>query len=84
MTDKELLPQWAAEIRERAKWQPIETAPKDGLAIFIGHPECARVAYWQDEDWIDLDRGTSLTCYFTPTHWQQLIKPPILKELEEK
>jgi hypothetical protein len=69
---------------EEREWQPIETAPKDGSAIWIGHPECARIAYWEN-DWIDLDRQSSLSVYFTPTHWQPLPKPPVptLKEIGE-
>jgi hypothetical protein len=63
--------------RER-QWRPIETAPKDGTAILLGH-ECAAFSGWWDDEYEWVDGETSmfgdLTSY-EPTHWMPLPQPP--------
>lgn len=56
-----------------AKWQPIETAPRNGRDILVGHPDgsCAVVA-WRRGGWRD---GT-LHLLDWPTHWMPLSPPP--------
>lgn len=49
-------------------WQPIETAPRDGTAIFFCNAAGGR--------WV----GQYLTCKSDATHWQPLPEPPTRKE----
>lgn len=71
-----------------AKWQPIETAPKDGTRILLGYfPEPAyegalvgksqEVAFWHGTKRMWCGR-TLLNAegYFSPTHWMPLPMPP--------
>jgi hypothetical protein len=62
-------------------WQDIETAPKDGTWIIIGHPEWRRSAdgYWSDDfrEW----RFSGYAPERQPTHWQPL--PPAPQQKEE-
>jgi len=68
------------------RWQPIETAPKDGSAILIWPAESAftrrknhfisYVVRWNDleEGWIEAS-GEEYD-RFCPTHWMPLPEPP--------
>lgn len=72
-----------------AKWQTIETAPKDGTAIWvidIGalRPE-AGPAHWSGSswhagtlsDWLDIENAHEKWGYWpSPTHWMPLPEPP--------
>jgi hypothetical protein len=57
-------------------WQPIETAPKDGIPIILGWPKMALGGYWAE--W----RGTWTTAHGEyvgenePTHWMPLPDAP--------
>ena len=63
-------------------WQPIETAPKDGIFLgwvptyFQGKGGHALVI-WSQGEWWD-DKGWTLTSVGTPvfTHWMPLPEPP--------
>lgn len=67
------------------KWQPIETAPKDGTWIMIYEPygggQNVDLTHWiaswgdygHDEGWIDQDDALVTR---NPTHWQPLPTPP--------
>ena len=69
-----------------SKWQPIETAPKDGEFILVGWDnlpdyEDLRIAitFWIDEPFVN---GTGWSGVFKePTHWRPLPKPPKRKKL---
>ncbi|CAB4199921.1 Domain of unknown function DUF551 [uncultured Caudovirales phage] len=78
----------AAEIerlRALTKWQPIETAPRDGTRVLIGwagcypsrnHVRIARFAVpvgYKNRGWTDDDNEGRC---ITPTHWMPLPKPP--------
>lgn len=55
-------------------WQPIETAPKDGIRILVtilGRPQNTYVVRWKNEKWEDQSGSWSY-----PTHWMPLPKPP--------
>lgn len=76
-------------LRKVSAWQPIETAPKDGLKVLVydesfGLPQKAWFGKDQFneeyEGWLFGD-GDDYSCgmYFTPinpTHWMPLPKPP--------
>jgi len=79
----------SARFRERrnaasAGWLPIETAPRDGRTILVGHAASAFDAYWSPTDGEDgqgawVDGTTDLyedMCTFEPTHWMALPSPP--------
>lgn len=61
------------------KWQPIETAPKDGTEILVGADVACwgwriELVYWVSKEgqwWTD-SRGL----HYSPTHWRHLPKPP--------
>ena len=69
---------------EAAKWQPIETAPKDGSNIILGNDVTVAVGKWARDDWRamyfvcegtdDFRAGAGLI--YKPTHWQPLPKSP--------
>lgn len=64
---------------ERDGWRPIDTAPKDGTSILLGHRHAAFDGYWSDEagGWVNgqTNRYDELLTY-EPTHWQPLPTPP--------
>ena len=56
------------------KWQPIETAPKDGTPFLGCDPDYIFVAIWDRGNRVHLtDTGRGF-CY--PTHWMPLPPPP--------
>lgn len=67
------------------RWQPIETAPKNGSEILVRYGETVSVVHW-DEDaaemydgvgWRDIgDMGWGGTVGLEPTHWTPLPEPP--------
>ena len=75
----------ALEAAERAAWQPIETAPKDGTEVLLiisayNDPSRGRayvIARWEWGGWID-DEEISI---HPPTHWRPLPQPPGEEEM---
>ena len=67
------------DIPEYGKWQPIETAPKDGTAILVAHSEAAFDVWWSDDEngWVDdcMDDWGDKYIIYHPTHWMPL--PPL-------
>jgi hypothetical protein len=63
-----------ADRAMRDKWQPIETAKKDGNPFWMGNCFNMRVGFWKIDCWADFDMGRQLN--FTPTHWMPLPQPP--------
>lgn len=58
-------------------WQPIESAPKDGTAIWVadlkaGAMEPVRTQRWYYGEWTNIYTDNSIS--WKPTHWQPL--PP--------
>jgi hypothetical protein len=56
-----------------AKWQPIETAPKDGT-VFLAADNDGWV--WESFYIDDID-GFDACCHGVPTHWMPLPAPPV-------
>jgi hypothetical protein len=62
------------------KWQPIETAPKDGT-VLLGYSKETEPEHYcflydtEQQDWVsdDVDGGW---CFVDPTHWIRIPKPP--------
>ncbi len=64
----------ALEAAERARWQPIETAPKDlddDEAWYLGFANGCGLIQWTQDGWCDT---AGSQCQ--PTHWQPLPSPP--------
>jgi len=60
----------ALEAAERARWQPIETAPKSEVPILFGWRDGkVSIGFW-DTEFLKLEK---------PTHWQPLPSPPETK-----
>lgn len=67
------------------KWQPIETAPRDGTEILIypckdsswfSSPHDRDVAHWDGRGWY-LSIDDCVASYaLSPTHWMPLEEPP--------
>jgi len=68
------------------KWEPIETAPKDGAKILFYCPNYSGyfgVMAWDSTEW-DLCGQVEYDSYdragfepsFNPTHWMRLPEPP--------
>lgn len=75
------------ELR-KFKWQPIETAPKDGtdILVLLWDRECCVVSYESDASdadypWMTLD-GSSYHLN-APTYWMPLPELPFKKERNE-
>ena len=68
-------------------WQPIETAPKDGLILMSFYytndtfptEQFTQITYWSDSEkgWDGIATSIRLGA-ITPTHWMPLPKPPAL------
>lgn len=59
------------------KWEPIETAPKDGseiLLFFTTHFSKICVGHYAIGNWIE-SQGWSIAD--KPTHWMPLPEPPV-------
>lgn len=79
---------WTVKDAINNKWQPIETAPRDGTEIIVindskggycTEPYQIGVATWGQS--LSKVRWTSTVCcdgvsYFQPTHWMPLPAPP--------
>ena len=80
----------AEEQQRKMKWQPIETAPKDGSCVLVfpgiwNNTPCS-IARWDDNKyannprpfWRRLDAmgSVSRSLYNPPTHWMPLPEPP--------
>lgn len=69
------------------EWRPIDSAPKDGAPILVGHPMAAFTARWDDDafGWVDgcTDLYGNLTTY-APTHWMPLPDAPQAAPVEQK
>lgn len=70
-------------VSNTGEWQPIETAPKDGTAIWVatifsGHGtgcmEPVRTHYHHYGEWTNIYTGNSIN--WKPTHWQPLPEAP--------
>lgn len=64
-----------------AKWQPIETAPRDGTWLLVAGPDRTgarrMVCRWMaDRQWESADDGHG--AYINPTHWMPLLEAPAL------
>jgi hypothetical protein len=71
------------------KWQPIETAPKDGTVVLVWPPTWAEgvsCAKWEDEHyntkprpfWYRIDALSTADCRRKPpTHWAPLPAGPV-------
>lgn len=67
------------ELKEREKWQPIETAPKDGEAIILTNGGAVVYGYFEEDcnKWLYHDYPDNYNLYpFIPTHWMPLPEPP--------
>ena len=72
------------------KWQPIETAPKDGTSILVYPPtwktKRAAIAKWNPNRYAKNPKGywerdddmqrVTISRGATPTHWMPLPEPP--------
>ena len=72
-----------AEAGHLREWQPIETAPRDGMPILGARLDCndQYVMYWMEEDetapkyrWAIIDGGVMHKDALT--HWMPLPDPP--------
>lgn len=73
------------KIERCGQWQPIETAPKDGVTILAFSEPGAYTCYWYDgketnegcPGWIDGSVNKYEEFYvYHPTHWMPLPEPP--------
>jgi hypothetical protein len=60
-----------------SRWQPIETAPKDGSRFLLYDGFIMAVAKWSGRDWVMAWNNDSLTeDNHTPSHWMPLPSEP--------
>lgn len=66
------------------EWQPIETAPKDGVDIIIfggefesaGSNKIPMIVKWNGTYWTSTHYCYNEAIALNPTHWMPLPKPP--------
>ena len=61
------------------KWQPIETAPKDGISILVAlsrHNESITTVYWDSYWSLNIAGSYAEDDEVEPTHWMPLPEPP--------
>ncbi len=81
----------ALEAAERSRWQPIETAPRDGtiIDVWLGDSDASDVKFyctpgtcrscgwfWKDGKFRPSMGLSTITTFIVPTHWQHLPPPP--------
>jgi hypothetical protein len=72
----------ALEAAEKAAWQPIETAPKDGTGVLLFNPyeeQWVAIGRWLDHIHEDFHYGWNVDQWrdgSEPTHWRPLVDPP--------
>ena len=62
----------------RSKWQPIETAPKDGTKVIVciaGKEYNSDCAFWRRGYWVIYKGSVLIILEFEPTHWMPLPTP---------
>lgn len=65
----------AGALRDAERWQPIESAPRDGRAVILAHMGGKPyIGKWCHDTWVD-ERGLSRG----PSHWRPLPAPPTLE-----
>ena len=83
----------AIDAADRAAWEKIENAPKDGTWIVMFFPEVYEsngisIRSWQKGTWNGCEYEAWVDCFMQikptkiPTHWRPLPEPPE-KESEE-
>lgn len=73
-------------------WQPIETAPRDGVFILLGyagsHTSEGRWVgdpsrnHWGETGWFETDEDVLCEHPSEPTHWMPIPQPPELPRYE--
>lgn len=75
---KELQDRYDALVKD--EWQPIETAPKTGKAIWIsdgdGYGNGMLPVYWKHDKWLFVYGNGKDNIEIEPTHWKPLPTPP--------
>ena len=81
LEDAHLTPEQVGPLVARSRWQPIETAPKDGTQILLwirGIEPRPRIGYWAergcDSGWYGLQSQHAYGVIVT--HWMPLPGPP--------
>jgi hypothetical protein len=64
-------------LLQRAEWQPIETAPKTGESILLGHAKGCADGRWLQAAYDGNGAWIWAYIHLNPTHWMSL---PILPE----
>jgi len=61
-----------------SKWQPLETAPKDGREILLFAQGIQVVAHWDEfgRGWVMRERGKPKDQWVFASHWMPLPEPP--------
>lgn len=63
-------------------WQPIESAPKDGVVLVGGHWPVVENEWLSGQSWWNIGTCTDVGVYgswddrISPTHWMPLPEPP--------
>ena len=77
----------AARERERVRWQPIETAPRDETDCLVTNDRGQFVAWfdssWDNDGWWMVSDGKNIEYPLRgkePTHWMPLPGTPALKD----
>jgi hypothetical protein len=64
------------EGSEAGRWQPIETAPKDGRHVILGHSSFVTEGYFDCDEKIHRITGLNAAPMAPFTHWQPMPAPP--------
>ena len=66
----------ALAVMPITEWQPIETAPKDGVFVLITDGDVVQIGYYEDHLMAWRSDAAQCRLWSDPTHWQPLPAPP--------
>ena len=66
----------ALAVVPMTEWQPIETAPKDGVFVLITDGDVVQIGYYEDHLMAWRSYEDQCRLWSDPTHWQPLPAPP--------
>ena len=86
--EQEILAALPVDQVKAERWQPIETAPKDGSRLLVTRAPFTgkapyKIVWWSSSTPKGWRWRLSKLVRFNPTHWMPLPEPPAIRNLEQ-